>query len=137
MITRFKALRIRALAVEAAGELDDANASNVPELFPNLTEDGSLVAAGTRINWYGQLKKAAVDLWDTTENNPDHAPELWEDINYVNGYRVIPEIITAGLAFAKGEKGVWKGVLYESLNDANVWTPEQFAAGWKRLLQGG
>jgi hypothetical protein len=91
------------------------------------------VKAGTRINWNGQLKKAAADLWDTAENNPDNAPALWEDINYVNGIRVIQEVITTTTAFSKGERGVWKGAVYESLCDANVWNPEQFAAGWKKI----
>lgn len=133
MISRAKALKIRSIAMGAATELDDVNASNVPELFPRLAGDGSLVSAGTRINWNGTLKRAAADLWDTAENNPDNAPALWEDISYVNGYRVIPEVITAGTAFSKGEKGVWKGEIYESLQDANVWNPEQFAAGWKKI----
>lgn len=134
MITRAKALKIRSLAVGAATELDDVNASNVPELFPRLAGDGSLVSAGTRIYWNGTLKRAAADLWDTAENNPDNAPTLWEDISYVNGYRAIPETITAGLAFAKGEKGWWKDSLYESIYDgANVWNPDQFPAGWTKL----
>lgn len=133
MITKAKALKIRSLAMESAVAMDDVNASTVPEMFPKLKQDGSLVSAGTRINWNGQLKKAAADLWDTAENNPDNAPALWEDINYVNGYRVIPEVITAALAFSKGERGVWKGVVYESTLDNNVWTPDQFAAGWKKI----
>lgn len=133
MITKAKALKIRALAMGAASNLDDVNASNVPELFPRLKGDGSLVKAGTRIHWNGKLKRAAVDLCDTSENNPDNAPNLWEDIQYVNGYREIPEIFTPGLAFSKGEIGSWKGALYESQYDANVWNPEQFAAGWKKM----
>lgn len=133
MITKAKALKIRSLAMESAAEMDDVNASTVPEMFPKLKYDGTLVSAGTRINWNGQLKKAAADLWDTPENNPDNAPALWENINYVNGYRIIPEVITAALAFSKGERGVWNGVVYESKQDNNVWTPDQFAAGWKRI----
>lgn len=133
MISRKKALYIRSLAMDSAVELDDANASNVPEMYPRLKGDNSLVKAGTRIYWNGQLKRAAVDLWDTAENNPDNAPTLWEDINYTNGYRTIPEVITAGLAFAKGEMGYWKGAVYESLYDSNVWNPDQFPAGWKKI----
>ena len=133
MISRKKALQIRSLAMDSAVDLDDANASNVPEMYPRLTENGELVKAGTRIYWNGLLKRAAVDLWDTAENNPDNAPALWEDINYTNGYRTIPEVITAGLAFAKGEMGYWKGAVYESLYDANVWNPDQFPAGWKKI----
>ena len=62
MISRAKALKIRALAMDSAVEMDDANASTIPEMFPILKVDGSLVKAGTRINWNGQLKKAAADL---------------------------------------------------------------------------
>ena len=133
MITRAKALQIRALAMNSTSDMTDAEASTIPEMFPRLKQDGSLVSAGTRINWNGQLKRAAVDLWDIAENNPDNAPTLWEDISYMNGYRVIPETITAGLAFSKGEQGWWKDAAYESLQDNNVWNPEQFAAGWKKL----
>lgn len=133
MISKSKALKIRSLAMETAVEMDDPEASTLPEMFPKLKQDGSLVSVGTRINWNGTLMKAAVDLWDTAENTPDNAPTLWETLNYVNGYRAIPEVITVTTAFSKGEKGWWKDVLYESLYDANVWNPEQFAAGWSKL----
>ena len=119
--------------MDSAVEMDDVNASSIPEMFPQLTKSGNLVSAGTRINWNGQLKKAAVDLWDTTENNPDNAPTLWEDLNYVNGYRVIPETITVTTMFSKGEQGWWKDAVWESLQDNNVWNPEQFAAGWAKI----
>lgn len=132
-ITRAKALKIRALAMGAAADMDDAGASALPELFPQLKQDGTLISAGTRINWNGRLLRAAADLWDNPENDPDNAPALWEEIQYRNGYRVIPETITAGLAFAKGETGWWKDSAYESLYDSNVWNPEQFPAGWKKL----
>lgn len=122
---------MRDVMTRASAMLTDAQASTVIPLYPGLAEDGSLITAGTRINWHGQLKRAAVDLWDTETNNPDNAPTLWEDVNYRDGYRVIPEVITAGLAFAKGEIGWWGDVLYQSLMDANVYTPEQYAAGWE------
>lgn len=126
-----KARRLRPIIVQAAASLDDASASNAAELFPALKQDGSLIPAGTRINWHGTIKRAAADLWDTEANTPDAAPALWEDIAYREGYRIIPATITAGTAFAKGECGWWGDVLYRSLLDANVYTPEQYAAGWE------
>lgn len=126
---------LRTTMDKAGAMLSDAQASTVIPLYPALQEDGSLVTAGTRINWKGQLKRAAVDLWDTPENNPDNAPTLWEDVNYRDGYRIIPEVITAGLAFAKGEIGWWGDTLYRSLMDANVYTPVQYSAGWKVVEQ--
>lgn len=127
-----KAKTLRAAIETASAKLDDKDASTAPELFPQLKGDGSLVKSGTRICWQGGIKRAAVDLWDTAENTPELAPTLWEDISYRQGYRIIPETITAGLAFAKGEKGWWGDELYESLLEANVWTPEANPSGWAK-----
>lgn len=122
---------VREAMDRAGGMLNDAEASVVTVIYPTLKQDGQLVKAGTRINWYGQLKRAAVDLWDTIENNPDNAAVLWEDINYKDGYRIIPDVITAGTAFALGERGWWKDELYESLMAANVYTPDEYPSGWR------
>ena len=122
--------RLNMAIVAARAMLDDKTASVAPELFGYLKEDGSLVEHGTRINWNGTLKRAAVDLWDTAENNPDNAPALWEDILYRLGHRIIPDVITVGLAFSKGETGWWGDTLYVSKVDNNVWTPAEYMTNW-------
>ena len=132
-MTRKEALRLRAIVEQAAASLDDKTASTAGMLFPKLKQDGALIKSGTRINWNGALKRAAVDLWDTQENNPDNAPTLWEDIAYRGGYRVIPQTITAGTAFALDECGWWGDTLYRSTISNNVWTPEQYSAGWEAV----
>lgn len=136
MIDYIEIARAYRKAIEAAvPSLDDKTASTSAELFPRLTEGGELVKAGTRINWGGTLKRAAVDLWDTAENNPDNAPTLWEDIAYREGIRIIPDTITSGLAFAKDELG-WRGdILYKSTIDANVWTPEAYPPAWEIVAE--
>lgn len=134
MITIFRARQLRKMIETLSENLSDADASTSAELFPRLKQDGSLVSAGTRINWGGTVKRAAVDLWDTPENNPDNAPDLWENLAYRDGIRIIPETITAGLAFAKDELGWWGDVLYRSTLDSNVWTPEQYPAGWEVVV---
>ena len=131
ILERARALRKNIIASSAS--LEDKIASETPELFGRLDENGDLIKAGTRVNWKGLLKRAAVDLWDTKENNPDNAPTLWEDIAYKEGYRIIPETITAGTAFNKDELGWWKDTLYKSTLDNNVWTPEQYPSGWEEV----
>ena len=126
------AKKLRPYVEKAAISLDDLDASSVPELFPMLKNNGALVTAGTRINWYGVVKRAAVDLWDTENNNPDNAPALWENIAYKDGIRYIPETITVTSAFAKEELGWWGEELYKSLIDNNVWTPTAYPAGWEK-----
>lgn len=123
--------RVHTVIASGCKLVDDKTASVAPKLFDSLKEDGSLVEHGTRINWNGTLKRAAVDLWDTPENNPVNAPTLWEDILYRLGYRIIPETITVGLAFAEGECGWWGDTLYCSKVANNTYTPEQYPDNWE------
>lgn len=125
--------RLHKVIVAGRNMVDDKTASVAPEIFGKLKEDGSLVKNGTRINWNGVLKKAAVDLWDTKENNPDNAPTLWADIAYRAGYRIIPDIITVTTAFAKDECGWWDNELYRSLKDTNVYTPAIQPQDWEKV----
>ena len=125
--------------IDAARKMvDDKTASIAPELYDTMTyeeraseAETPLISHGARINWNGTLKRAAVDLWDTAENNPDNAPTLWEDINYLAGHRIIPEVITVGLAFSEGETGWWNDVLYRSKVNANVYTPDAYPNNWE------
>lgn len=132
---RSEAIYLRSIIEQAMTSLDDKTASTAATLFPQLKTDGSLIVAGTRINWNNTIKKAAVDLWDTTDNDPDNAPGLWVDIEYRDGFRIIPDILTVTTAFAEGECGWWNGVLYRSLLASNVYTPATYPDGWKAVIE--
>lgn len=131
MTPQEKARRLRPIIEKAAASLDDKDASMSAELYPHLKQDGSLVEAGTRINWKGEVVKAAAALWDTEQNNPDNAPNLWQKLDYREGIRIIPEVIYLAQAFSKDELGWWGDVIYKSLVDTNVYTPEQYPANWE------
>lgn len=134
-LTVDEARAIRALLVSSSEGTADKEASMMPMIFPRLTGDGSLIKAGARICWpMGDgcvVKRAAVDLWDRAENTPDAAPALWEEIAYRAGERVIPAVISATNAFAKGELGWWGDVLKRSKIPANVWNPDVNPSGWE------
>ena len=49
-----RARALRPYIIKSAASLTDADASLAPELFTRLTGSGSLVKAGTRINWGGR-----------------------------------------------------------------------------------
>ena len=123
--------RAHSVIVEAMSIVDDKTASIAPELYGELVYEGALVKAGTRINWNGVLKKAAVDLWDLEGNNPDNSPNLWSDLLYKEGFRIIPDVITVTTAFSNGEKG-WEGdILYSSRKDENVYPPSVRPEDWE------
>lgn len=128
-----EARKLRRAMVNIAPTLDDAKASTVPQMFDGMKYDGSLIKAGTRIKCGNGLKRAAVDLWDTKENNPENAPTLWEDIAYRDGIRIIPEVITATLAFKEGELGWWGDTLYRSKVHGNVYTPAVVPDNWEAV----
>ena len=134
-MTRQEAEKLRELIIKSSSTLEDKEASEGVELFPKLNQNGDLIKTGTRINWNGLLKRAAVDLWDTAENTPDISPDLWEDVLYKNGIRIIPEIITVGLKFSLDELGWWGDVLYKSKINDNVWTPAAYPDGWEEVIE--
>ena len=117
-----------------AGNIHPAEMSLHPDLFPRLKGDGSLIEHGTHINWYGTIKRAANALWDRPENNPDNAPDLWDDIEYREGLRVLTGPITASnpvqvdeVCWYKDEK--WKNIL----GTVNVYLPDEYLAGWEKV----
>ena len=131
-MTRSEAQKLIADIVKLREAATDTQASLAVSVYPTLKQDSSLIKSGTRINHNGMIIRAAVDLYDTETNSPENAPTLWEALNYKDGYRIIPEVITVGTAFSKGELGWWKDELYKSLVDSNVYTPDQYASNWSK-----
>ena len=136
-MTREEALRIRAQVEAGAAALPDMEASVEPTLSRTMRYDGNLIPVGTRIQWGGMLWRAAVDLWDVEENEPDSAPTLWERIMYRDGIRIIPDVITAGRAFSCDELGWWGDVLYRSIlpgERTNTWNPDEYSSAWEEVV---
>ncbi len=113
--------------------VDDRHASEMPSLYRGMAYDGALITAGTRIRWGDVVKKAAVDLWDRAENDPDNAPTLWADLDFHMGFRIIPEVITTSLAFSEGEIGYWPPTdsLFRAVRDGVVHNPAVYPADWE------
>ena len=75
-----EAVQLRSAIETAAQSLDENTAAAVVTLFPTLHGDGSLIRAGTRIQWNGKVIRAKVDLWDRADHSPENAPTLWDGI---------------------------------------------------------
>ena len=130
---RTEAIEMRRAIERGAARLSDKAVSLTPDILPRVRYTGAAIEAGTRINWHGKVKSAAVTLWDREDCNPDNAPTLWNDINYRKGIRVIPEYITVTDAFSEGEEGLDDAdVVWISKYNNNVYTPAQYEANWTR-----
>jgi len=119
-----------------AAALPDEIAAEYPEIYPELKRDGSAVEADTRFNWQGKVVKAKVTLWDREDQDPDHAPNLWDILTFGgSGYREIPDTITTELAFAEGEIGYWPpdGKHYRAVRNGVVHTPATYPDDWEEV----
>jgi hypothetical protein len=134
---RSEANEMRRAIENGAKSLSDKEVSLTPDVLPRMRYKGAAIEAGTRINWNGKVKSAAVTLWDREDSNPDNAPDLWNDINYRKGIRVIPEHILVTAPFSEGEEGIDDNdIVWVSKYNNNVYTPVQYEANWYKKEAG-
>ena len=129
------AQQIRKLLEMLADTQTDAVASEIPSLFPTLTYTGKLIKNGTRIRWNDKLYIAAYDTYDRQDTDPDHDTNGWTILQYTDGYRNIPDVMTTTNMFKKDEIGYRNGKLWKSLIDNNSWTPEAYPNGWAEVVR--
>ena len=139
--TRTRARRARELLEKAmaAAPLTDAEASEIPTLFPHwedipegheYTQED--VEKRPRV-YYGGSLYVIVQPHRRQADWPPDAVSMYERVAYRGGIREIPEHITAEFPFREGEEGIdADGAVWVSLCDNNVYTPAQYAQNWRR-----
>ena len=97
---------------------------------------GERVPVGVWRKYNGQYYACLQEHKTQSEWTPDIVPALWVK-RYEPG--VIPpwtQPLGAHDAYQMGDKMIYTdGKTYESLIDANVWSPEDYAAGWRDLSE--
>lgn len=133
-----RAREIRAKIESVAETLDDTTALNYVELFAAWDGDSHQYTTGERARYQGNLYKVLQDHVSQADWNPVDAPSLfakvlnpdpdvvpvWEQPDSTNGYMI-------------GDKVRYPdadGIIYESLIDNNIWSPEAYPTGWQHLL---
>ena len=93
---------------------------------------GVYYSVGEKVQYNGVLY--SVLLAHTSQENwtPTEAHSLFAKV-LITGPSVIPEWEQPDSTnpYMKGDKVRYKGVVYESLIDNNVWSPEDYPAGWQ------
>ena len=139
-MTRQEAEKLRSIIEKLTGsatmeQLDNQTAYDARMLFAReIPWEGQLITTGQRIRWGEKLMAARNDLWATSENNPDNAEELWEEIRYKDGYRVLTGPISASNPVKPGE-WCWEGDELWVCIYPNVCTyrPSEYAGAWERV----
>lgn len=134
-MTEQRAYALRSIISDAMQSVDDEVAVANTLLFPEWEPDTNLTA-GQKVRYNGVLYKVLQAHISQGGWSPEDAPSLFAKL-LIPDEDVIPEWEQPDSTnpYMKGYKVTYKGVVYESLIDNNVWSPEAYPAGWQAVEQ--
>lgn len=134
LIDRARELRKQ---IEAnAASMDDEQASQFVELFPEWSGDSSSYATGDRVRYGGTLYKVLQDHTSQATWNPNDAPSLFAEVLPGQDGTEIGDWVQPDSTnpYSKGDRVRFEGKIYESLIDGNVWSPAAYPGGWQEVV---
>jgi hypothetical protein len=106
------------------------------DLFPVIPNEGEKCEY-LKVYRYGNDKAKCLQEHTRMHFAPEDTPALWLIIPTITGdYPVWKQPTGAHDAYQKGDKVHFPTLtdpVYESLIDANVWSPTVYPAGWKKI----
>jgi hypothetical protein len=128
------AKKMRAMITEAAKDYTDDEALKVPFAYPKW-KPGMDYLADDRVRYGEKLYKVLQDHSSQEDWTPTEARSLFAEIlpgqdgsGEEIGDWVQPDSTNP---YMRGDKVRYNGVVYQSLIDNNVWSPEAYPAGWQ------
>ena len=125
------AVKLRPFIEKAASNLDDADALEAVQLFPQW-DDSTRYKEGDRVRFQNTLYKCLLDHIAQPTWSPITSPSLWAKV-LIPDPQVIPEWEQPDStnAYQIGDKVTFEGKTYESVIANNVWAPNVY--GWKEV----
>lgn len=137
-MTYQEALKYRQMIVKGSASLSDEDALEVPMIFDPWTV-GHTYAVGDRVFYEDALYRCEQAHTAQEDWTPSETKALWTNIALPHEIPVWVQPTGAQDAYNTGDK-VWypdvDTTVYESLIDANVWSPEAYPQGWKAVDNG-
>ena len=115
--------------------IEDEVALVIPEVFPVWRGNSVEYKKDERVTYNGVLYKVITAHTSQESWTPTDAPSLFVKVIVQEGEILDWEQPTAENAYKKGDKVRFKGKVYESLIDNNVWSPDGYPAGWKEIIE--
>lgn len=131
-----KAIEFFAQSLDAESELDKI--LTIPSLFPVYSVGTSyktkdIFSYGVNSTGAPQLYQVLQDHTSTKERTPYTASSLYKKIGVTEGgYPIWVQPLGATDAYNIGDIVCYKGTLYRSTIDGNVWSPEAYPDGWEK-----
>ena len=112
--------------------IEDETALRMVEYYP--APDAASYAAGDRIQYNGKLYKCLQAHTAQADWNPVDAPSLWAEVLAGQDGTEIGEWVQPDSTnpYMRGDRVKYKGKLYESEVDNNVWAPGVY--GWVEII---
>lgn len=132
---RSELFKIREMIEKASVSLPDTDAIEAAELFPAWAV-GVAYSVGERVQYDGKLYKVVQAHTSQADWTPDATPALYTEVAKQGEIPVWKQPTGAHDAYAKGDKVHYPTAddpVYESKIDANVWSPEAYPDGWKKI----
>lgn len=128
------AAEFRSTVNEIIGTLTDEQALAAPVLFPVWQAEVEY-KTGDRVRYEGKLYKVIQDHNSQIGWEPIVATSLFASLLTDEETGEILEWVQPDStnAYSIGDKVLFKGATYESLIDNNVWSPEDYPAGWNEI----
>lgn len=136
MISREKAYQLRQMIVKASASLDDEDALEAVELFPVWQSDTDY-AVDVRVRYDDHLYRCVQVHHSQIDWTPDATPALWTEVAKPGEIPVWRQPTGAQDAYMKGDRVHYPDAdsfVYESIIDNNVWSPDEYPAGWSKEL---
>ena len=113
---------------------DDAKALAIQEFYDDW-EVGVKYEVGTYIRYEGVLYKVITAHTSQSDWTPTSASSLFAKVLTDPTGETINEWVQPDStnAYMTGDKVIFKGKIYQSLIDNNVWSPSAYPAGWKEI----
>lgn len=117
--------------------VSDAVALKMPDYFPAWDGDSHAYQTGDRVAYGGVLYKCLQAHTSQSTWTPTDAPSLWAKVLITGTETTPPEWEQPGSTnpYMTGDRVTYKGKVYESTIDNNVWAPDAYPQGWKEVTE--
>lgn len=128
------ARKLRPYIEKAAFSLNDEDAIEAKELYPQWSGNGISYKVNERVRFQGTLYKVLLAHTSQEAWTPIAAPSLFAKV-LIPDENVIPEWEQPDStnAYQIGDRVTFEGKIYESLINNNVWSPVAYPAGWQEV----
>lgn len=131
------ARKLRPYIEKAAAFLNDEDALEAVELFPNWNSDSYEYKVDDKVKYENILYKCLQQHTSQSNWTPTAAPSLWAKV-LIPDENIIPEWEQPNSTnpYMKGDKVTHNGKTWESLIDGNVWEPGAVGTAtlWQEII---